>query len=197
MRWTRVTLVTFLCGAAPLAAQGPMAPAGTDTAQLARTKAALEKYQDPLAAVRDGYFSTVACMDFPHGGDAHHGANGHAGAMGLHFLNPALIGPTLDPLKPQVLMYEPVNGQLKLVGAEWFVPAQLAQTAPTLFGRTLDGPMEGHQPIMPESLHHWDLHVWLWRPNPDGMFVAINPAVHCPAGEYTAHLDAPKMLHHE
>jgi hypothetical protein len=30
-------------------------------------KAALSKYSDPFVAIRDGYFSTVACMDFPTG----------------------------------------------------------------------------------------------------------------------------------
>ena len=45
------------------------------------------------------------------------------GGMGVHFLNTALIGPTLDPTKPQVLIYEPVaDNKLQLVAAEWFSP---------------------------------------------------------------------------
>ena len=31
--------------------------------ELVTAKAGLEKYNDPLVAVRDGYFSTVACID--------------------------------------------------------------------------------------------------------------------------------------
>jgi hypothetical protein len=56
--------------------------------------------------------------------------------------------------------------------------------------------MEGHHPIMPAALHHWDLHVWLWKENPAGVFSATNPAVKCPAGTYTFHEHAPKQLEH-
>jgi hypothetical protein len=56
------------------------------------------------------------------------------------------------------------------------------QAAPQIFGRTLDGPMDGHPPIMPASLRHWDLHVWLWKENPAGVFSPTNPAMRCPAG---------------
>ena len=85
------------------------------------------------------------------------------GAMGVHFINMALVGPKLDSTKPQVLLYEPVGDKLVLAGAEWFVPTDLAKTAPTILGHQLMGPMEGHAPIMPAELHHWDLHVWLWK----------------------------------
>ena len=109
------------------------------------------------------------------------------GAMGVHFLNPANIGPNLDPAKPQVLIYEPVNDKLRLVGAEWFVPVQAAGTSrPEIFGQKLAGPMDGHEPIMPASLRHYDLHVWLWKNNPRGVFTSTNAAVKCPAGGYTA-----------
>jgi hypothetical protein len=26
--------------------------------------------------------------------------------------------------------------------------------------------MEGHEPLMPRELHHYDLHVWLFKENP-------------------------------
>ena len=153
--------------------------------QAART--ALAKYSDPLAAVRDGYFSTVACVDYPHGG-----VDGPVtyppGAMGVHFLNPANIGPTLDPTKPQVLIYEPVGGKLALTAAEWLMPVEAAGgKAPTIFGQTLAGPMDGHEPIMPASLKHYDLHVWLWKHNPKGVFTPTNAAVKCaPGAPYTS-----------
>jgi len=35
---------------------------------LVAARAALDKYQDPVAAVRDGYFSTLGCVDYPRGG---------------------------------------------------------------------------------------------------------------------------------
>ena len=168
--------------------------ASADTAQLARVRAALDKYKDPMAAVRDGYFSTVSCIDYPTAGGTGDMAY-KAGAMGVHFLNPALIGPQLDTLHPQVLMYEPVSGDsLQLVAAEWFVPVQVSKTRPHLFGRDLDGPMEGHAPIMPAGLAHWDLHVWLWKANPNGTFSPTNSTVHCPNGGYTMRSGPPHMV---
>lgn len=164
-------------------------------AELDRAKAALARYSDPMVAVGEGYLSTVSCIDFKSGSGAasHHGAY-KAGAMGVHFLNAGHIGPTLDPTKPQVLMYEPVGNRLELVGAEWFVPVAASKEAPTIFGRKLEGPMEGHAPIMPAGLHHWDLHVWLWKENPSGMFSPTNPAVKCPGGPLTHDPGAPKAV---
>ena len=97
-------------------------------ANLAATRAALDKYQDPVAAVRDGYFSTVGCVDYPKGNEGHGQMAYKPGGMGVHFLNPALIGPTLDSLRPQILIYEPVGNRLRLVAAEWFVPTAESAT---------------------------------------------------------------------
>ena len=112
--------------------------------ELEAAKAALSKYSDPFAAIRDGYFSTVACMDFPTGmmdGTVEY----PAGAMGVHFLNAANLGPNLDPAKPQVLIYEPVGNKLVLPGAEWFVPVPVATggVAPVCFGQPLARPQAG------------------------------------------------------
>jgi hypothetical protein len=156
------------------------------TPELLATRTALAKYENPLVAVRDGYFSTVGCIDFPHG--AVDGPVTYApGAMGVHFLNTANIGPKLDPAKPQVLIYEPVGAKLKLVAAEWFMPVAVAgDKAPEIFGQTLVGPMNGHEPIMPKELRHYDLHVWLWKDNPKGVFTSTNAAVKCdPKAPYT------------
>ena len=116
------------------------------------------------------------------------------GGMGVHFLNPALIGPTLDSLKPPVLIYEPEGDHLRLVAAEWFVPTAIAKEAPTIFGTKLDGPMEGHAPVLPVELHHWDLHVWLWKDNPNGLMHPTNSTVKCPDHPYTFHEIATKMV---
>ena len=167
---------------------GAPASAAKLSPELLSARDALAKYADPILAVRDGYFSTVACVDFPHG--AKDGPITYPpGAMGIHFLNTANIGPALDPAKPQVLIYEQVGNKLKLVAAEWFMPAQLVgdKPAPTIFGQTLVGPMDGHEPIMPTELRHYDLHVWLWKDNPLGLFTSTNAAVKCdPKAMYTS-----------
>lgn len=158
---------------------------------VAAAKAALAKYSDPLVAIKDGYFSTLACIDFPVG--AKDGPIEYPpGAMGVHFLNPGNIGPNLDPAKPQVLLYEPVGDKLVLTGAEWFMPVAAAGgKAPSIFGQTLAGPMDGHEPIMPASLRHYDLHVWLYKDNPKGMFTSTNAAVKCaPGATYTIAIGA-------
>lgn len=164
--------------------------------ELAAVRAALDKYRDPVVAIREGYLSTVGCVDYPKGGSESGMMAYKPGGMGVHFLNAANIGPTLDPLKPQVLIYEPVGNRLQLVAAEWFVPTAVAKDAPSIFGTMLEGPMEGHAPILPVELHHWDLHVWLWKDNPNGLMHSTNSRVRCPDGPYTFHEAATKMVHH-
>ena len=179
---------SFLVHARPVAAQAKLTP------ELAQVRTALDKYQDPLAAVRDGFLSTLSCIDFPQG--AQDGTVMYKpGAMGVHLVNVGNIGPTLDPAKPQVLMYEPVGDKLQLVAAEWFMPAQLVKgAAPVVFGQKLAGPMDGHEPILPKDLRHYDLHVWLWKANPNGVFEPTNPSVKCPVGGYN-HKEMAKHSH--
>jgi hypothetical protein len=186
----------------PLSPAAPQtyAPADARTTlppELAQAKAALDKYRDPVLAVHDGYFSTVACVEYREGGAE--GTMQYApGGMGVHFINLQLIAPALDPAKPQVLIYEPVGDKLRLVAAEWFLPVEAAgPTPPAIFGQQLQGPMEGHHPLQPVGMHHYDLHVWLWKDNPAGIFSATNPAVKCPKGAYSFAERAPKMVGHE
>jgi hypothetical protein len=123
-------------------AQGPALPP-----ELERARAALEKYQDPYVAVRDGYFSTVGCVHYPHPGGTGR-VPYPAGGMGIHFLNPQLIGPAPDPMRPPILVYEPDGDKLRLVAAEWFIPlATGIAERPVVFGQPFDGPMEGHETI--------------------------------------------------
>lgn len=176
--------------AGPVSAQQPAL-----SAELQSARTLLERYADPIAAVHDGFFSTVGCIEYPNG--AAEGTMQYAaGGMGVHFLNVQHIGPELDPARPQVLIYQPVGDRLVLVAAEWFMPAELvAADPPTIFGQTLQGPMEGHKPLMPPGLHHYDLHVWLWKENPEGVFSPTNPAVRCPPGVYSFAEEAPTMVH--
>jgi len=176
----------------PLAqAQAPALPP-----ELEKVRSALEKYKDPIVAVHDGYFSTVGCVEF-----SRPGGPGRVpylpGGMGVHVLNPSLIDPVPDPLRPQILLYEPVGDNLRLIGAEWFIPlATGVKERPQLFGRPFDGPMEGHHPLMPTGLHHYDLHVWLFKPNPAGLFSATNPTVKCSGYSYSPPEEAPKLVPH-
>lgn len=167
------------------------------TPELLKARAAMDKYKDPVAAVHDGYFSTLGCVTYPRPGEKGQ-VPYPAGTMGVHFFNVAQVGKPLDPLKPQVLVYEPVGDKLQLVAAEWFEPLRPDLKArPRIFDRDFDGPMEGHHPLMPHGLHHYDLHVWLWKKNPAGLFSPTNPDVKCPKGPYTLQETAPRLVPHQ
>jgi hypothetical protein len=154
-------------------------PAGI-ARQLAKAKATLDRYQSADAAKADGYAPASPCESTPADPDA----TSYGGGMGVHFVNPALMKPgPLDPSKPPILVYEPTaGGGFQLVAAEYFKPDDDQNVGtdgdrPTLFGRAFDGPMQGHAPGMPI---HFDLHVWLWKHNPSGLFAPWNPTVSCP-----------------
>ena len=86
---------------------------------------------------------------------------------------------------------------MTLVGVEWFVPlATGVKERPKLFGWPSDGPMEGHQPLLPQGLHHYDLHAWLWKENPAGLFSPTNPALKCSGYTYTIAEEAPHIVDH-
>jgi hypothetical protein len=166
--------------AAAIAGDGPLPP------ELQGTRSAVAKYHSFEKAQQDGYtVEGEPCVASP------------AGTMGIHAINPPLLeDSTIDPLRPEILLYVPKeNGTLKLVGVEYWTIA-LANTgsgpapwfgpqapplgfftpAPTVFGQTFDGPMEGHTPTMP---WHYDLHIWVAEANPSGVFAQFNPAISC------------------
>jgi hypothetical protein len=163
-----------------------LAASAAEPPELAEVRAQLEKYRDPVVAVHDGYFSTLGCVVYEEGG------------MGVHFINPRLFGPEPDPHAPQILVYEPdPQGRLHLVAAEWFIPLETGvQGRPSLFGQPFDGPMAGHAPLMPAALHHYDLHVWLFKDNPAGMFKSTNPDVTCEHADYRMLEEPPPSVPH-
>lgn len=181
-------LISAAVGHAVLAADEPY------KAQIDALRKSLEKYQDYKVAVRDLYLSTVGCVHYS--GEK---VSGHMeypkGAMGVHFVNVTIDGAP-DPMKPNVLIYEPVGKELKLVAAEWLVPlTDKTKERPSLFGQPFMGPMEGHEPLIPAQYVHYDLHAWLFKNNPLGMFAPTNPDVSCKDSDF-ALLEAPtKMVH--
>ena len=146
-------------------------------------RTALAKYEDPYVAVRDLYLSTVGCVHYDGTKMAGH-MEYPKGGMGVHFVNLTIQGP-LDPMKPNVLIYEPVDGKLELVAAEWLVPVTVAKERPVLFGQPFQGPMEGHEPLIPQGFVHYDLHAWLFKDNPLGMFSPTNPDVTCEGYDFS------------
>lgn len=189
VRCFAVALIGF-SGAGPILS--PAVAEEPSKEQLDAIRQALEKYQDPYVAVHDFYLSTVGCVHFD--GVKKEGYMDYdKGGMGIHFVNLTLQGPP-DPLKPNVLLYEPDGKKLRLVGAEWLVPLAAAKGHPTLFGQSFHGPMEGHEPLIPKDFFHYDLHMWLFKDNPLGMFSPTNPDVTCEGADFDLLAEPPKMV---
>jgi hypothetical protein len=174
------------------AAPGPAAAGGPYKAQIDALRNSLEKYKDYKVAVRDLYLSTVGCVHYSGEKMAHH-MEYPKGAMGVHFVNVTVRGAP-DPMKPNVLIYEPVGKELKLVAVEWLVPLTTdTKERPSLFGQPFMGPMEGHEPLIPKEYVHYDLHAWLFKNNPLGMFAPTNPNVNCKGSDFSL-LERPTRM---
>src|SRR3954471_10939670 len=112
----RYALSLFVAGAAILAAVVPSAAMGNNGSgeTVANARDATAAFNDPAAAYAAGYdlltdASGMACIDMP-----------PDGAMGVHLVKGALVqSGTLDPARPQALVYEHVGDQLQLAAVEY------------------------------------------------------------------------------
>ena len=132
-------------------------------------------FRDVNAAIAAGYESTGTCVTGP-----------EEGAMGVHLRNRALIAdPSLDPQRPELLVYEQRGGRMRLVGVEFLVIAAAWDATnpspPVLMGQHFQYVGSPNRYRIPPF---YELHVWAWKNNVNGMFVDWNPAVSCE--EYTA-----------
>jgi hypothetical protein len=133
------------------------------------------------------------------------------GVMGIHFFRPDLLGITGPPdprvtgtgthtdfRQPSILIYEPrPDGSLDLVAVEnlVFIKAWEAvgnQERPSFQGHPYDLMADDLSTPIDEAHHfepHYDLHVWLYRENPNGMFAQFNPNATCRyhTGQSSAH----------
>jgi len=85
-----------------------------------------------------------------------------------------------------------------VVAVEWLGSlTSETKKKPTLFGQQFMGPMEGHEPSIQQQFVNYDLHAWIFKPNPIGMFAATNPEVKCEGYEHalleppTKHVNGP------
>jgi hypothetical protein len=138
---------------------------------LAIVRRATARFRDVKRAQAAGYRAAGPCVAVP-----------GQGAMGVHYVNPALMAdPAVRLRRPEALLYAPHKGRMKLVGVEYVRAdedgdVETDDDRPSVFGRGFDGPMAGHGPGEPV---HYDLHVWAWRKNPRGTFAPFNPRVRC------------------
>jgi|SRR5215472_13132210 len=169
-----LALVGSLIAPAPIIEARPTGHEHTAQApaKLVQTvREATKQFMDVNAAIAAGYGPFLGCVSGP-----------DHGAMGIHYVNGALVGDgQIDATKPEALIYEPSDGQLRLVGVEFIVDAAtwLAthnNTPPVL---------EGQSFLLVSSPNRYgigsifELHVWAWRDNPNGSFVDWNDHVSC------------------
>lgn len=155
-----------LASAAGHGDHGPAAGAPTqgqiEAAALVRRMTA--RFADTLVSQAEGYTT-----QFPAGCAAIEGVGG----QGFHFLNADLVDGHVNPLQPELVMYEPQeDGSYVLVGVDFVIPFAewTAPRPPQLFGREF-----GRN----EPLGVWALHIWTERANPNGLFAPWNPNVSC------------------
>jgi hypothetical protein len=104
--------------------------------------------------------------------------DGTAG-MGFHYINGGLLDGTVDATQPEALVYAPDgNGQLRLVALEYvvFQSDWAGSSKPNLFGQDFELVPAGNRYEIPAF---YELHAWVWEPNPDGLFADFNPNVSC------------------
>ena len=160
-------LASLSLGAAQHGAHAATSP----SAFVEKVRQATEQFRD-VRNVPPGYGPVLGCVSGP-----------EEGAMGVHFVNPALLTDgALDATQPEALIYEFKNGAARLVGVEYIVFASVwhvehaPNDPPVLEGQLLqfvDSPNRFGLPA------HYELHVWAWRDNPKGVFVDWNPGVSC------------------
>ena len=127
---------------------------------VAQTRMATQQYQDPAAAIADGFVDIGDCASIP-----------GVGGMGVHFIHFGRVDGTFNPLEPEALMYEIKNdGSYKLVGFEYLYNGT---SAPSFANEVMFH-------LLPLPVADYALHVWAWKANPNGIFEDWNPNVVCP-----------------
>ena len=150
--------------------------------QLARARLATARYATDLRAAKaDGY--QIITRMIPD--------------MGWHYLNPTVQG--FNVRKPPILVYERHGHAWQLGALEWVFPTKPATpplpgatygsfsaachyTDGTFLFRTVQEKCPPSSPETGAAFNFWHpdlvtLHVWLWYPNPDGLYSGTNPLI--------------------
>jgi hypothetical protein len=166
----RRRLALLIIGATALAVMGLGMTIAVDARQdvLNSVRAVTARYNSVVQAKKAGYGPFYRCTEQP-----------GVGTMGQHFVNGDLAAdPAIDPLAPEALVYEPrADGSYKLVALEWVKIGPEEATAPRVLGQPMkyiDG--NNRYGITPGF---YELHYWLYKPNPAGTFADWNPTVSC------------------
>jgi hypothetical protein len=172
-------LLAAVLATVPLLAIAGIAAASEGAPSLDPVRDATVQYHDIRVAKKHGFqelklFGTnVSCI-----------ANGAKGAMGIHMVNPRRVGDgKLKATEPEALLYEKrANGTYRFTGVEYIRPIgaerpSAGAVAPTLLGRKMT--VTDAEAFFGEPTFLHTLHVWVWKPNPGGVFAAWNKQISC------------------
>jgi hypothetical protein len=149
--------------------------------QLARARLATGRYATSLDAAKAAGYQIITRM-IPD--------------MGWHYLNPTIQG--FDVTRPPILVYERHRRSWQLGALEWVFPQQPATTPPLPGASYGSFPAACHytdgtfvaaraqelcakrSPQTGAAFNFWHpdlvtLHLWLWYPNPAGLYSGTNP----------------------
>jgi hypothetical protein len=181
--------VAALCVAVSASAGGgrhatakPATTSAEFASTLSKARIATAKYATSLAAAKANGYQIITPM-IPN--------------MGIHYMNPKVTG--FNVTKPPILVYEKRGNTMQLGALEWVFPSK-PKTPPLPGAKYGAFPAACHyadgtfvpQPVQANcaqtaptsgaafTFWHPDLvtlHVWLWYPNPSGLFASTNPLV--------------------
>lgn len=168
----RLVLLSSLVTAAPLFAGDSMHANHSVPAKLVQeVRDATRQFIDVNNAGPD-YGPAFGCVSGP-----------DHGAMGIHYINGALLDGAIDVDHPEALIYEPVGNRRRLVGVEYIVDAATWLSIPEHHGQPPQLEGQAFQFVGAPNRFSipafFELHVWAWRENPNGAFVDWNNNVTC------------------
>jgi hypothetical protein len=170
---TRLTLaIALLAVVASLGTAVASANDDDEGRNLTDVRAATAPLANLDVAVAAGYGPVKGCAQNP-----------GVGAMGQHYVKGDLVGdPALNPLRPEALVLEPRgDGSYRLVAVEYIVlkadwEKANGATIPRLYDKNLALVTAPNAYELPDF---YELHLWLWKKNPLGLFADWNPRVSC------------------
>ena len=185
-------LAIALCTSPSLALAQESLPQLPQKLEVVRTS--LAKYMD-LAQSETDFYMAMGCIYYGdiEGGIPHKFDPTKPGQM-TQINNTNLIDDTLNPEKPEGLIYEQTaNGDYRLSAAVYMLQAGPDTKRPKLFGQEFEGPVVADKstPLQRINLTVYDLHVWFWRENPDGLFTRTNPDLPCRFDSYEIRAQPP------
>ena len=149
-------------------------PANAGGSDLNAVRAATARFRQLDVAKASGYgllvdAKGIACIDNP-----------GVGVMGIHYVNGALVSNgAVNALRPEALVYQRrPNGELGLVAVEYVVFYSMwsGSAPPSLFGQPFKLIGTPNRYGLPAF---YELHAWIWKHNPAGMFKDWNPRGSC------------------